>query len=133
MEVTMDSVMRGQVVALERSPASIDGWHTGPKVDDVQPGIPRRVEIEGRAFVVVRIGDDFYALGDRCTHTGESLAEVGEVDGDEIECTAHGARFELASGETTCLPATRPLPTAEIRAVDGYLYFRLADTERSTR
>ena len=111
-------------------PRADDGWEWGPLVDDIAEGTPLALEIGGHGFVVVRVGDDFYVLGERCTHTGDSLAEVGEVDGGEIECASHGARFDLTTGAATSLPATRPLPTAEVRVVAGRLQLRLPDAER---
>ena len=68
---------------------------------------------------MVRIGDDFYALGDRCSHADYSLSE-GEVyeDEREIECWKHGSTFLLETGEPQTLPATKPVPVYEIE-VDG--------------
>ena len=108
-----------------------DDWQWGPFVEDVPISTAVPVGVGEQRFVIVRVGDDFYALGDRCTHTGEFLAEVGEIDGCEIECTAHGARFDLASGAPTCLPATRSLPVAEVRVVDGRLQLRRVEDSPS--
>lgn len=73
-----------------------------------------RVEIEGREVAVFRIGDDFYALGDRCSHAEASLAE-GEVFDYEVECPLHGAGFDVRTGRELSLPATRPVPTYRVR------------------
>ena len=84
--------------------------HLGPlaqfEVDSV-----RRIEIEGRVLAFARIGDDVYAIGDRCSHAEASLAE-GEVDAGActIECPKHGAAFSLTTGEPRTLPATKPVP-----------------------
>lgn len=90
-------------------------WYSGPSAADVGPGESVAVEAAGEAWMVVNLGGRFYALGRHCTHTGDDLSAVGEIDGDEIECGSHGARFDIATGEARCLPATRPLPTAEVR------------------
>lgn len=97
----------------------------GP-VDDVKPGEAARFEAEGTAVAVVRIGDDFYAIGDRCTHADISLSE-GEVDpGDRhIECWKHGSRFSLETGEPDCLPATKPVPVYTVHVEDGDLYLEV--------
>jgi 3-phenylpropionate/trans-cinnamate dioxygenase ferredoxin component len=65
---------------------------------------------------VVRIGDDFYALGDRCSHADFSLSE-GEVLADdlEIECWKHGSTFSLTTGEPQSLPAVKPVPVYAVR------------------
>jgi 3-phenylpropionate/trans-cinnamate dioxygenase ferredoxin component len=90
-------------------------------VDDVKPGSARRFDPEGHRIALVRIGDDFYALGDRCSHADFSLAE-GDVyeDDKEIECWKHGSTFSLESGEPQCLPATTPVPVygVEVKGSD---------------
>lgn len=137
LDIELDEIPSGTVGELASmfvaalDPDAEDGWEWGPLVEEVAEGTPLAVEVGGHRFVVVRVGDDFYVLGERCTHTGDSLAEVGEVDGSEIECAAHGARFDLATGAATSLPATRPLPTAEARVVAGRLQLRWQDAERS--
>jgi 3-phenylpropionate/trans-cinnamate dioxygenase ferredoxin subunit len=69
-----------------------------------------RVEVEGVPICVVRdSNDDVHAIGDVCTHGDISLAE-GFVDGDTIECWAHGSAFSLLSGQPLNLPAYEPVP-----------------------
>jgi 3-phenylpropionate/trans-cinnamate dioxygenase ferredoxin subunit len=86
---------------------------------DIQPGSAKRFEVDGRSIAVVRIEDDFYAIGDRCTHADISLSE-GEVlcDDREIECWKHGSTFSLVTGEPQSLPATRAVPVYDV-TVDG--------------
>lgn len=88
-------------------------------VDDVASGSARRFDVDGHRVCVVRIDDDWYAIGDVCSHGEYSLSE-GEVweDECEIECPKHGSTFSLATGEPQTLPATRPVPVYAVR-VDG--------------
>jgi len=83
---------------------------------DVAPGSARRVDLEGHRVAVVRIGDDWYAIGDECSHADYSLAE-GDVweDECELECPKHGSTFSLETGEPQTLPATRPVPVYTVR------------------
>ena len=83
--------------------------------DDVAPGEAKRFDIAGHRICVVRIGDDFYAIGDRCSHADFSLAD-GEVwvEEREIECWKHGSTFSLVDGEPQSLPATRPVPVYDV-------------------
>ena len=89
------------------------------RVDDLEPSSARRFDVAGHRIALVRIGNDFYAVGDRCSHADFSLSE-GEVWADEleIECWKHGSTFSLKSGEPRTLPATRPVPVYEV-AVEG--------------
>jgi 3-phenylpropionate/trans-cinnamate dioxygenase ferredoxin component len=87
--------------------------------EDVAPGTAKRFEVAGQTICVVRIGDDFYAIGDRCSHANFSLSE-GEVypEDKQIECWKHGSAFSLIDGKPQSLPATRPVPVYDLR-IDG--------------
>ncbi len=89
------------------------------RVDDLAPGTARRFDVGRHRIALVRIGDDFYAVGDRCSHADFSLSE-GEIWPDEleIECWKHGSTFSLKTGEPQSLPATRPVPVYDVR-VEG--------------
>ncbi len=88
-------------------------------VHDVAPGAAKRFDVDGHRLCIVRIGDDWYSLGDECSHADYSLSE-GELWSDEcaIECPQHGSTFSLVTGEPQSLPATRPVPVYAVR-VDG--------------
>ena len=87
--------------------------------DEFESGAARRFDVDGHRICVVRIGEDFYAIGDRCSHADFSLAE-GEVypEEREIECWKHGSTFSLVDGKPQSLPATRPVPTYDVK-VEG--------------
>jgi 3-phenylpropionate/trans-cinnamate dioxygenase ferredoxin component len=88
-------------------------------VDDVKPGSAKRVDVDGHRLCVVRLGDDWYVIGDECSHEDYSLSE-GDVweDECEIECPQHGSTFLLSTGEPQTLPATQPVPTYKVK-VEG--------------
>lgn len=90
------------------------------RADELASGETKRVVVDGLPVCVVRIEDDFYAIGDICTHQNISLAE-GEVftDTREIECWKHGSSFSLETGEPNSLPATRPEPIFTVTVQDG--------------
>ncbi len=81
------------------------------RVDDVPDGEARRFDVDGEPVCVVHIGDEWFAIGDTCSHANYSLTD-GEVwpDECEIECPKHGSMFSLRTGEALTLPATRPVP-----------------------
>ena len=95
-------------------------------VGDLAPGEARRFEVGRHKICLVRIDDDFYAIGDVCTHADVSLSE-GEVftDTREIECWKHGSSFSLVTGEPNALPATKPEPVYELTVVDGDVMVKL--------
>lgn len=97
---------------------------------DIEPGTARRVVIGPREIALVRIDDDVYAIGDTCSHDDVSLAE-GYVEADDcmIECSRHGALFNLKTGEPESLPAVRPVPVYDVEVVDGQVVLTLADDD----
>src|SRR5579863_994189 len=86
--------------------------------DDLASGEVRRFDLGEHRIAVVRIEDDFYAIGDRCSHEDYSLSE-GEVWADEceLECPQHGSTFDLRTGEACTLPATKPVPVFDVELV----------------
>ena len=87
--------------------------------DELKSGEARRFDVDGHPIALVRVGDEFLAIGDTCSHADFSLSE-GVVDEDDctIECWKHGSAFSLRTGEPESLPATRPVPVYEV-SVDG--------------
>jgi 3-phenylpropionate/trans-cinnamate dioxygenase ferredoxin subunit len=90
------------------------------RFSDLEPGTARRVEVDGHAIALVRIGDEVYAIGDTCSHANVSLSEGEVLTGErEIECWKHGSTFSLETGEPQTLPATQAVPVYEARVEDG--------------
>jgi len=89
-------------------------------VDDLAPGTARRFDVAGLRVALVRVGDDFFAVGDRCSHEDFSLAD-GEVlvSECEIECAKHGSTFDLATGAPCSFPATKPVPVYDLVVASG--------------
>ena len=90
------------------------------RFDELAPGTAKQLLSGPHRIAVVRIDDDVYAIGDRCSHQDVSLAE-GEVLCEErqLECWKHGSAFSLLDGTPQALPATKPVPVYEARVVDG--------------
>ena len=87
------------------------------KVEDVPAGTAKVYEIGDRAIAVCNVDGAFYAIDDVCTHDEASL-EQGFLEGCEIECPRHGARFDVRTGDVTALPAVVPIETFPVR-VEG--------------
>lgn len=63
-------------------------------------------------------GGAIHAIENRCSHMAEPLT-CGVMRRGWIACPAHGARFDLATGEVLGPPATAPIRTFPVRVVDG--------------
>lgn len=77
-----------------------------------------RVEIDGVPIAVVLDNQgEVHAIGDTCSHGQISLSE-GFVEGDTLECWAHGSAFSLRTGLPLNLPAYEPVPVYVVE-IDG--------------
>jgi 3-phenylpropionate/trans-cinnamate dioxygenase ferredoxin component len=110
-------------------------------VSDFAPSSVVRVDVpnadgtatgESRAVAVARIGDDFYAIGDRCSHANVSLSEGTLWDDEcELECPQHGSAFSLRTGEPQSFPATRPVAVYAVERDGDDLYLALTTPDHS--
>ncbi len=94
------------------------------KKSELPPGSGKSFEIEGVEIAVFNRAGKYFALGNRCTHTGGPLA-LGVVDGVAVSCPWHGAQFELIARKPLCAPATQAVPVYEVRVVEGNLEIKL--------
>ena len=85
--------------------------------DEVEPGKPKLVEVNGRKVALFNLDGTFYAIDDFCTHRGAPLSE-GEVMGTDVQCPWHGAMFNITTGEASGPPADTGVDTFNVR-VEG--------------
>ncbi len=78
-------------------------------VSELETNRPFPAEVAGVPLAIVSTPDGLFAIYDECSHGRVPLSE-GEVEGDTIECVAHGSRFDLHTGVPQELPATHPVP-----------------------
>ncbi len=89
-------------------------WVDVAAVDEVPRGDFRVVEVNGAMVAVFNLDGDYFAVDDICTHDGGSLSG-GRVEGDEVVCPRHGARFRITTGEVTAPPAYEALHRFPVR------------------
>jgi 3-phenylpropionate/trans-cinnamate dioxygenase ferredoxin subunit len=78
------------------------------------------LEIEGRAIVIFNIADQFFAIGDICTHDDGPLGD-GELEGFNIVCPRHGGEFDVQTGKAVQMPAVVDIPAYPVKVVDGMI------------
>jgi 3-phenylpropionate/trans-cinnamate dioxygenase ferredoxin subunit len=103
-------------------------WIDVDAVANLPEGSVSLVDVEGSEVAVFNIGGEYYAIEDVCTHDGGTLAE-GEVQGFEIECPRHGARFDLRSGRVTAAPAYEDISTFQVRIHEARVQVRETDDD----
>lgn len=93
---------------------------TAGRFEDLTDGEMRVVEGAPGALAICRVGDGAYAFEDRCTHEAFALTE-GYLDGSQVECALHGARFCVKTGAVTSGPAVRAIRVFPVRIVQGVM------------
>lgn len=78
------------------------------------------IEIDGDPIVIFNIAGEYFSIADLCSHDNGPLGE-GDLDGHEIICPRHGARFDVRDGKALSLPAVEDIPAYPVRLVDGMI------------
>lgn len=97
-------------------------------IDDLTQGAGTKFTVGGTDVAVFRIGDEVFAIADRCSHAEASLSE-GELFGTDVECPRHGAEFDVTTGRQLSLPATKPVRSYPTRVVEGEIYLTVDSEE----
>jgi 3-phenylpropionate/trans-cinnamate dioxygenase ferredoxin subunit len=101
-------------------------WHHIALDNPLVSGEKTTVSIGNKEILVCHIDDDYFAVASRCTHSAWPLSSE-PIEGMEIVCTLHGARFDLRDGCPSAGPASKPLTTYPIEFRDGELYVSFED------
>lgn len=95
-----------------------EAWVHVAAAAEIAPGATRAAEAAGFKLLIARVGDAYFAIENKCSHTGALLTR-GRLRGDCIICPVHGARFQLRDGKHLSPPASSGLRTFATRVVDG--------------
>jgi 3-phenylpropionate/trans-cinnamate dioxygenase ferredoxin component len=95
-------------------------WTRVCAVADVLPGEATTLDVDP-PIAIFNVDGAFYAIDDTCTHETYSLAD-GYIQGAEVECALHLAKFDLKTGEALCLPARIGLRTYPVMTEDGDVF-----------
>jgi len=91
--------------------------------------------VEGRGLVfqagrqgilLCKVNGSVYAIDDRCTHDDGPLGE-GRLDGFQIECPRHGARFDIRDGRAVRMPAVSPVKAYPVRVEGGQVFVEVEE------
>jgi len=101
----------------------VSDWITVCRAEDLLPGNHRVVDAQGVQIAVFNLDGRYYAIEDICTHDGGILTG-GPVEGDQIVCPRHGARFCIRTGEALAPPAFEPTAVFPVRIRNGEVQVR---------
>jgi 3-phenylpropionate/trans-cinnamate dioxygenase ferredoxin component len=98
-------------------------WVAVAREGEIATGAWRVADVDGTQVVVFNLAGDYYAIEDVCTHDGGQLTG-GRVEGDQIVCPRHGARFCIRTGEALTAPAYEATATFPVRVQNGEVQVR---------
>jgi len=101
----------------------MDDWMDVVPADSLHDGEHVVVDLEGIEVAVFKLDGEFYAIEDVCTHDGAEIAG-GRLEGCEIICPRHGARFCLKTGKVLRAPAYEDLTCFPVRIEGGMVQVR---------
>jgi 3-phenylpropionate/trans-cinnamate dioxygenase ferredoxin subunit len=101
----------------------MEDWLDVAAVADFPPGAVHTVDLDGTAVAVFNLGGRYYALEDQCSHEAEPLSG-GAVEGEEVVCPRHGARFSIVTGAALSPPAYEPVACFPVRVAAGRVQVR---------
>jgi 3-phenylpropionate/trans-cinnamate dioxygenase ferredoxin component len=90
------------------------------EANNLPPGERLFVEIDGQPIVVFNIAGQFFAIADVCSHDDGPVGD-GELDGLDVICPRHGARFDLRTGKALAMPAVVDIPAYPVRVENGQI------------
>lgn len=96
----------------------MSGFLKVAQAGELPPGGKKLVEVDGIPVALFNVNGEYYAIEDVCTHDGGPLAE-GDLQGEEIECPRHGARFNVRTGAVLCMPAVEAVECYEVKVDNG--------------
>ena len=96
------------------------------KVSDIPDPGKQLLAIDDRLVVLLHVAGEFFCLDDVCTHDGGPLGE-GTLDGYEIACPRHGARFDIRNGCAKTMPATEDTVVHDVRVTGDNVFVKIND------
>ena len=88
----------------------------------------KRVDVDGVPICLARLASgEVFAINDMCSHEDIELSD-GDLDGDDVECPAHGSRFNVRTGEVSGLPADEPVATYAVTVEGGQIFVEVNET-----
>ena len=95
----------------------------GVEIRDISDGAILSGRIDSEEALLVRRGEEFFAVGAQCTHYHGALGK-GLAVGDTLRCPLHHACFSLRSGAALRAPALDPIACWRVERVGSKVFAR---------
>ncbi len=103
---------------------NLTGFVKVARMQDIPSGQARTYEVGEDSVALCNVDGVIYAINNICSHDDGPLGD-GTLQGCEIECPRHGARFDVRTGSVTAMPAAVGVDTFETFVDGGDIYVKL--------
>ena len=93
---------------------------------DIAHGERLFYDFEEESIIVFNVNGEYFAIADLCSHDDGPLAD-GPLDGYSVACPRHGACFDIRTGKVLSLPATRGIPSFQVKVEAGNILVESPD------
>ena len=93
-------------------------------LEEVPPGQPMLVELNGARLVLTRVAERVYACGDTCAHKGGPLSE-GRLSGVRLACPWHGWIYDVRTGQCVFPGRGASVPAYKVRVEDNDVFVEM--------
>jgi 3-phenylpropionate/trans-cinnamate dioxygenase ferredoxin subunit len=100
-------------------------WKEVGNVSDFTTSDRKMVDLgDGQMIGIFKVDDDYFAVNGWCSHEKASLMH-GDVEGHEVVCPVHGARFDLRTGRHLSMPAVRPIASYPLKIEGDAIFIKV--------
>jgi naphthalene 1,2-dioxygenase system ferredoxin subunit len=99
-------------------------WHRLAALSDIPDDAALETGVDKLPLALYRVDGAVYCTTNLCTHA-EAFLSDGYLEGYEIECPLHGARFDIRDGRVLCQPASADIATYVVKIENGEVYVDL--------
>lgn len=100
-------------------------WFDIGAADEYCEETPLARHAGGQSLAVFRLGEDVYALRDKCSHGNARLSD-GYVEDGCVECPLHQGLIDIRSGAARSAPITEAVRSFPVRVVAGRVEVEVA-------
>jgi len=104
-------------------------WINIEPTEHFGPGQARLVDLGDVQIAVFNLDGEYFAIENNCSHDNSPMLGCGLetdqlLDGEQIICPRHGARFCIKTGKALTLPAYEDVSTFPVQITDGIVQTR---------
>jgi nitrite reductase/ring-hydroxylating ferredoxin subunit len=100
-------------------------WVRACDISDLPDGEAMQLQTEP-AIALFNVAGEYFAIDDTCTHDKYSLAD-GYIDGDQVECSWHFAKFCIKTGAVLSPPATESVRSYKVEVNESDVLVEVPD------